>query len=128
MKVIFLKTNKIKQVKDGYARNFLIPQGLAVLATKQEIENLEQRQAKIKKQEKRLSKKILHMTLKVGETGKSFGSITSAKIAKKLNINKKQVLLKEPIRKTGKYKVAIDLGQGTQPQLSLRVSAQNQNA
>jgi len=125
MKVIILKKNKIKQVKDGYARNFLIPQGLAVLATPQELKKLKVRQEKAKKDIKLLEKTELEMSLRVGETGKAFGAITASDIAKELNLNKKQVLLKKPIKKPGDYKIKIDL-EGEKPQLSLRVSADHQ--
>jgi len=127
MKVIIQKTGEIKNVKDGYARNYLMPRGLAVLATSLAVQDLERKQAKIKKQAQRLEKMKLEIELKIGEKGKAFGAITAKDIAEKLNLDKKQVLLEEPIKKPGEYKIAIDLGQGRRPQLSLRVSDQNQN-
>lgn len=128
MKVILKKTGEIKDVKDGYARNYLIPNNLAVLATALAIQDLERKQAKLKKRTQALSKTVLIMKLEVGEKGKAFGSITSQDIADKLKINKKQVLLEKPIKKTGEYKIAIKLGPKSQPKLLLRVSAKNQKA
>jgi len=128
MKVIIKKTSEIKNVKDGYARNYLIPQGLAILATNLAVQELEKQQAKIKKQAQKLEKIKLDIELKIGEKGKAFGAITAKDIAEKLNLDKKQVLLEEPIKKPGEYKIAIDLGQGIRPQLSLRVSGQSQSA
>ncbi|MFH1392325.1 MAG: 50S ribosomal protein L9 [bacterium] len=128
MKVILKKTSEIKNVKDGYARNYLIPQGLAVLATNLAVQELEKQQAQIKKQAEKLEKTKISLKLKIGKKGKAFGAITAKDIAEKLDINKKQVLLEKPIKKPGQYKVVIDLGQGIKPQLSLRVSGQNQSA
>lgn len=128
MKVIIKKTSEIKNVKDGYARNYLIPQGLAVLATNLAIQDLERKQAKIRKQAEALSKKTLTMYLRAGESkDKFFGSITALKIAKELGLDKKQILLEKPIKKPGEYKITIDLGQ-LKPELSLRVSDQRQSA
>lgn len=127
MKIILKKTNEIKNVKDGYARNYLIPQGLAVLATNLAIQELEKQQAKIRKQAEKLEKIKLSLKLKIGDKGKAFGAITAAKIAKKLNLNKKQVLLDKPIKRVGDYKIKIDLGQA-KPQLFLRVSGERQSA
>ncbi len=127
MKVIIKKTSEIKNVKDGYARNYLIPHGLAVLATNLAIQELERKQAKIKKQAQKLEKIKLDIELEIGEKGKAFGAITAKDIAEKLNLDKKQVFLEEPIKKPGEYKITIDLGQ-LKPQLSLHVSGQRQSA
>lgn len=127
MKVIIHKTGEIKEVKNGYARNYLIPQNLAILATELAIQDLEREKSKLKKQAEVFSKKVISMKLEVGDKGKAFGSITSADIAEKLKINKKQVLLEKPIKKAGEYKIAINLGQ-LKPKLLLRVSAKNQKA
>lgn len=127
MQVIIKKTGQIKNVKDGYARNYLIPQGLAVLATSLAVQELEKQQAKIKKQAQKIEKMKINIELVIGETGKAFGAVTAKDIAQKLNLDKKQVLLEEPIKKPGEYKIAIDLGQGIRPQLSLHVSGHRQN-
>ncbi|PIP17346.1 MAG: 50S ribosomal protein L9 [Candidatus Portnoybacteria bacterium CG23_combo_of_CG06-09_8_20_14_all_37_13] len=122
MKIIIKKTSEIKNVKDGYARNYLIPRGLAVLATGLAVQELEKQQAKIKRQAQKLEKIKLDIELKIGEKGKAFGAITAKDIAEKLKLDKKQVFLEEPIKQPGEYKVTIDLGQGIRPQLFLHVS------
>lgn len=127
MKVILEKTSEIKNVKDGYARNYLIPQGLAVLATDLAIQELEKQQAKARKQAEKLEKRKLSFKLKIGDKGKAFGAITAKDIAEKLNLDKKQILLDKPIKKAGEYKIKIDLGHA-KPELCLRVSGQSQTA
>ena len=132
MKVILIedvkgtgKKGEIKEVSDGYARNFLIKRGLAKeadsvsvnnLNTKKEAENFH-RQEEIKRNIE-LSKKLnlaeVSVKVKCGEKGKLFGSVTSQEIADGLfalgyEIDKKKILLKEPIKKLGIYRVDIKL-------------------
>jgi large subunit ribosomal protein L9 len=137
MRVIIKETGEIKEVKDGYGRNFLIPRGLAVLATPQAIKKIERQKQEEMHKIQELAQKIeqtkLEMQVRVGERGKLFGGITPLKIAKALKekgikISKKQVLLKEPIKNLGKYSITIELASQLKPQLSLRVVAQSQNA
>ena len=125
MKVILLKDVKgtgvkgdVVNVSDGYARNFLFPKGLAVEATKSnlnELKNKERAQQKRIEQEKQeareLAKKISDITLvikaKSGENGKLFGSVTNKEIAQELKkqhnitIDRKKIVLDEPIKQLG---------------------------
>lgn len=132
MKVIFLKDVKgqgkkgeVKEVSEGYARNFLMPKGLVQLATDGNVKTLEQmnvseqkKKDKEKEQAKELGAKIAEMTLvikaKSGEGGKLFGSITSKQIADELagqgvKIDKRKIELDDPIRTMGVTQVAIKL-------------------
>jgi large subunit ribosomal protein L9 len=132
MKVIFLqdvkgqgKKGEIKDVSEGYANNYLIPRGLAKLATEGNLKSLEaQKQAearrkdKEKEQAQRLAERIAALTLRIkakaGEGGRLFGSITSKQIAEeleKLNItvDKRKIELTEPIRSLGVSQVPIKL-------------------
>jgi len=116
----------IVKVKPGYARNYLIPKKMAVIANKANLALLEQEKATIvarrKKQRQEaetLSKKIAGaiITIKhrVGEEEKLFGSVTAADIAEKLaemdvQIEKKNILLTEPIKTLGEFTVAVKVG------------------
>lgn len=134
MKVIFLQDVKgkgrkgdLKEVADGYARNYLLPRGLAVEANKGNLKILEEQKRKEeekKKEEllkaKKLAEKLNETTLqiktdKVGENGRLFGSITSKQIRDELKrqyqveIDKKKIQLPEPIRTLGATKISIKL-------------------
>ncbi|MGI5879954.1 MAG: 50S ribosomal protein L9 [Syntrophomonadaceae bacterium] len=131
MKVIFLqevkgkgKVGEIKEVSDGYARNFLIPKGLAEEATKTRIKEVEEqtlRQSKLKEKEKadalqlqqQLEGKTIHIKAKTGGGDKLFGAVTAKEVAQslkeqhKINIDKKKIDLGEPIKHLGEYQVKI---------------------
>lgn len=119
------KKGQILDVKEGYARNFLIPGGLAVEASGGAMKQIEEEKkasdrhkAKEKEEAQDLAKKIGAVSIllkhKAGEEGRLFGSITSAEIAealkqKSFNIDKKKIVLDEPIRLVGDYEVKIKL-------------------
>lgn len=130
MKVIFIKDVKgrgkageVKNVADGYARNYLLPNNLAVEATKGNMQSLkakqqsEARKAEEEKQEAEQLKVLLEKTTvelkaKTGEGGRLFGSITSKQIAdelkkQKINIDKRKIDLAEPIRSLGYTNVPV---------------------
>jgi large subunit ribosomal protein L9 len=132
MKVIFLKDVKgqgkkgeIKEVSEGYAANFLIPQKLAQPASQGNVKTLEQqKQAEIRKKEHEkeeaelLGKKLEGMTVvlrsKAGEGGRLFGSITNKQIAEelekmKIKLDKRKIMLDEPIRTLGFTNVPVKL-------------------
>lgn len=112
-------------VKPGYARNFLLPKGLAMEATikNQQLAEELKKQVSLKliKQKEdaqaavqRLSGVALEIKAKTGEEGKLFGSVTSMNIeeglkAQGIEIDRKKILLEEPIKKTGEYEVQIKL-------------------
>lgn len=128
-------------VKDGYARNFLLPQNVAELATDGALKNREKNLARIKaKQEKlhqqalEIAKKIeefasLELSAKAGESGKLFGTITTKKLAEELalksgiEVDKKNVTLNAPINKVGEYKMLIKLTSKVKTELTVIVSA-----
>ncbi len=130
MKVILLqdienlgKKYEIKKVADGYARNFLIPKGLAKKATKEALLWLEtQKEIEVKKAEEELKKvqdlasaidgQEIIIPAKIGEEGQLFGSITSQRISEKLKelgfeIKKNQIELSEPIKELGEFSLKI---------------------
>ena len=122
------KSGEIVAVKDGYARNYLIPHGLAYQATagnKRRIEvEQQQRDARMASQRaeatgvaERLATISLTFTVKTGEGEKLFGSITAADIAEKLKeqgfaVDKRRIVLDEPIKMVGIYKVPVRLEAG----------------
>ncbi|HSH52284.1 MAG TPA: 50S ribosomal protein L9 [Bacteroidales bacterium] len=128
----------IVNVKDGYARNFLIPNGLAVIATtsakKMHAENKRQRahkEEKIKNQALEVAKKLENKTLTIGaktsSTGKIFGSVNTIQIAEKLNadgfdIDRKNITITEDqIKEVGKYTANIKLHKEVTVEIEIEV-------
>ncbi|MFK7755617.1 MAG: 50S ribosomal protein L9 [Flavobacteriales bacterium] len=118
--------NDVVSVKPGYARNFLIPQGMAKMATKSALkmhaENTKQRahkDAKIKENAQALAEKLGAISLSIGakasENGKIFGSVNNIQIAEAINakgfeIDRKHISLKDDtIKELGKYEVSVKL-------------------
>ena len=145
MKVILLqdvkgtgKKNQLVNVSDGYARNFLFTKKLAVEATTDNLQKLKEFNASqdLKKQKeieaaKELARKIEEIQIiikaKSGETGKIFGGITSANISEELkkqhniNVDKKKIMLDEPIKLLGNYTVNMKLYEGINAKLKVNV-------
>ncbi len=131
----------IVTVKDGYARNFLLPQNLAEKATKGAIENREQNIARIKaKQEKlhaealELAKKfedlgVIELDAKAGESGKLFGTVTTKKLAEEIKeklgyeIDRKNIALDAPINKLGTFSMMIKLTSKVKANLNINIVA-----
>lgn len=132
MKVIFLKDVKgtgkkgeIKEISDGYARNFLFPKKLAVVASEGNLTTLNEEKKKnqeleaqklqeANKLKEKLETLTLSFTTKVGKEGKVFGSVTSKQISEQLrsqglDIDKKQIHLDDPIRSLGTTQVSVKL-------------------
>ena len=132
MKVILLedvrgtgKAGDVANVSDGYARNMLIPRGLAVEATAQNIKQLEKKKEAMAKKfaedkaaalelKKKLEEVTVEVRTKAGKDGKVFGSVTSKDIADALNqmgfdIDKKKIQLDSPIKATGMTDVNVKL-------------------
>lgn len=132
MKVIFLqdvkgkgKKGEVKDVSDGYARNYLLPKRLAEEATKGNLSKLEERkkkqrqEAEQKKAEaEKLKEQIERLTVKIeaksGENGRLFGSVTNKQIAEQLKqhqikVDKRKIELDEPIRTLGVTKVPVKI-------------------
>ena len=120
------RTGEIKDVADGYARNYLLPKGLAIEATGGELKQLAQeRQTERTKKDrahqdaeelaKRLGEVTLVFKLKAGEHGKTFGSVTAKEVADalkkeaKADIDKTKIVLHEPLRSLGVQTVEVRL-------------------
>ena len=120
------KKGEIVKVNDGYARNFILPKKLGIEASKQNIYELklqkdaeDRRQKEILEEAKQLAKKLeastVNLKIKAGESGKTFGSISTKEIAAALNeqpgfeLDKKKIQLSEPIKNAGTYTVGVKL-------------------
>lgn len=128
---------QIIDVADGFARNYLVPKGLAVEANVKNVKSLEHERKiiqgkarKIKNQAEDLAGKIsgtnLIIKAKAGEEGKLFGSVTTMDIAERLKeegieIDKKRIVLDEPIKRVGAYSVSIKVHPEVLTQLNVQV-------
>ncbi len=143
VQVIFLeniennKVGDVKNVPDGYARNFLLKKGLAVLATPEELTKIEARLEKIKKDEEKkvgetekLAEKVgntkIKLEMQVGEEGKLFGSVTNRDVAEALSekgfeIDKANIEFPETIKEAGKHVAHVKLGHGVSTDINIEV-------
>ena len=151
MKVIFLedapkgRRGEIKEVADGYARNFLFPKGMALPATSSAIkaakdlsdekaESQARQREELNRMVQELEGKELHFKAKAGARGRLHGAITTANIADELSglagleIDKKKVELEEPLHHLGIYDVAINLGTGPEAKFTVKVVIEEETA
>jgi large subunit ribosomal protein L9 len=136
------KAGQLLEVSDGYARNFLFPRNLAEEATTGKIADLNARQQSRKAREdkekqaaeedkKLLQGKMVHVTASGGESGKLFGSVTTAQIAEVLEaqhmikVDKRDIKLAEPVKQPGHYPISVRLYAGVQADMTLVVEIQN---
>ena len=131
----------IVNVKDGYARNFLLPQNFAEIATKGAKENREKNIARIKAKQEKLHAEALEMAKKIeelgsiefsakaGESGKLFGAITTKRLAEEikaktnLDVDRKTISLDAPINKLGSFNMTIKLTSKVKVTLGINVTA-----
>ncbi len=135
------KKDQIINANDGYARNYLFPKDLAVLADKGNIANLEMKKAskehkkeleklEAKKVAEKIDKILLKLPVKSGENGKIFGSVTSKEIAQnleeqyKIKVDKKKIALSEPIKVLGMFNIDIKLYDDVIAKLKVNVISQ----
>ena len=134
------KKGEIVKVSDGYARNFILPKKLGLEATKQNLYDLnmqkaaeEKRQKEILEEAKAFGKKLEGLTVKIsikaGEGGKTFGSVSTKEIseaAKKqfnIDLDKKKLQLADPIKNAGTYTVPVKLHPQVTAELKVQVEA-----
>ncbi len=130
--------NEVVKVRNGYARNFLIPRQLAVEASPGNRKQLEERMKQVKKKEERLlaefnsvSAKLtespLRILAKTGTSGKIFGSVTSLQIARAIReqkgyeIDRKKIHIVDEVKELGTYRANIDFGNGQSTEVSFEV-------
>ena len=132
------KKDEVINANDGYARNYLFPRNLAVPADKGNLTNLQSKKSSEEHRKdlerqaaKEVSKKIEQIQLKIsvksGDNGRVFGSVTSKEIAEnlekqyKIKVDKKKILLAEPIKVLGTFNIDIKLFDGINAKLKLNV-------
>jgi large subunit ribosomal protein L9 len=151
MNVVFLKNvagvakaGDVKEVADGYARNYLIPNKLAVPATenvkaelakqaKAQQKKQAQMEAEFKQTAEQIEKANLVLKAKTGANGRLFGSITAADIAKELEssagiiVDRRKIELPEPIRELGAFEVIVKLYKDINAKLKITVRSLEEN-
>lgn len=146
MRVVFLSdvegtayAGEIKNVADGYARNFLLPRKLAAPANTSTVQQAEARARQLAKEQEKidegaravaatLTKAPIVITARVGEQGRLFGSVTASDIAEALNaqgasgVGHRQVVLRTPIKDVGTYEVPVNLTRNVNATVSVQVA------
>ena len=133
---------EVKEVADGYARNYLMPKGFAVLATKGLIKQAQERAEAQRKRDfkartdaealsQRINGQTLRFIARVGELDRLYGSITNVDIAEKLGaqlgleVDRRRVELGDPIKRAGVYSVVVNRGHGLEPRINVVVEGEN---
>ncbi|MBC7851417.1 MAG: 50S ribosomal protein L9 [Chitinophagaceae bacterium] len=133
--------NEVVKVRNGYARNFLIPQKLAIEASPSNMKQLEEKRKQLKKKEDlmlaginqviaKLKESPLKLTAKTGTSGKIFGSITSLQISRGIReqkgyeIDRRRISISDEVKELGTYKATIDFGNGQSTELEFEVVAE----
>ena len=147
MKVILLqdvkgqgKKGEVVEVNEGYARNFLIKKGLAEVATASKLNDISQKKAAAdyhkaeevkatKAMAEELKGKCFTVKIKAGQNGKVFGSVTGANIADAIQaagypVDKRKVVLPQPIKTLGSYDIELKLLEGISAKISVTVEAE----
>lgn len=134
-------TNELVTVKNGYARNFLIPQKKAVEANSSNLKQMEEKQKQKAKKEAKLLSEInsvitvlkqspLRIGAKTGTSGKIFGSVTSLQISRAIRdqkgyeIDRKRINITEEVKELGLHKATIDFGNGNNTEIEFEVVAE----
>jgi large subunit ribosomal protein L9 len=133
--------NELVRVKNGYARNFLIPEKKAVEANPSNMKQLEEKMKQQKKKEEKLLAEVnqviaklqagpVKIGAKTGTSGKIFGSVTSLQLARAIReqkgyeIDRKRISIADEVKELGTYKAVIDFGNGKSTELEFEVGAE----
>jgi large subunit ribosomal protein L9 len=133
--------NELVTVKNGYARNFLIPRKMAVEASPSNLKQLEERMKQQQKKEAKMLAEInsviaklqegaVKIGAKTGTSGKIFGSVTSLQISRAIReqkgyeIDRKKISINDEVKELGSYKAVIDFGNGKNTELEFEVVAE----
>jgi large subunit ribosomal protein L9 len=133
--------NEIVSVKNGFARNFLIPQKMAVEASPSNLKQLEERLKQIRKKEEKMMAEIskviavlkespVKVGAKTGTSGKIFGSVTNVQVARAIReqkgyeVDRRKIHVSDEIKELGPYKVKVDFGGGHEAEVDLEVVAE----
>ncbi len=150
MRVVFLddvdgvaQAGEIKNVADGYARNFLLPRKLAAAATTASMQQAEKRAKQLAVEQEKLDAAAqqiagtvtgtaIVITVKAGDEGRLFGSVTASDIAEAVNeragtqLGHRQVTLSRPIRDVGQYEIEVSLTRNVKAQVAIEVKNENE--
>ena len=150
MKVVLLenlpgrgKAGEIKEVSKGYAKNFLLPRGLALVATPTVIKQVESRLEREKLEESMDHEKLVELAQQIegreirlkarmGTEERLFGSITAANVAEELSrvtgsvIDKKKIDLEKPFRQIGSYEIAVKLAGDIKPKITVVIEEEKE--
>ena len=134
------KIGDVVRVRDGYARNYLLPRGLVLIANKKNLKAFEHQKKIVGDQKQKIMRQAqavgdqlsgvsLVIPMKVGEEGRLFGSVTNIQIekalkSKGLNVERRKIHLNEPIKMTGDYEVPIRLSADVTIPLKVSVVAE----
>ncbi len=148
MEIILIKdvdnlggANELVKVRNGYARNFLIPQKFAIEASPSNLKQLEEKSKQLKKKEDKMLAAIneviaklkegtLKLSAKTGTSGKIFGSITSLQISRAIReqkgyeIDRRKISIADEVKELGTYKASIDFGNGHATEVEFEVVAE----
>ena len=148
MEIILIKdvdnlggANELVKVRNGYARNFLIPQKFAIEASPSNLKQLEEKRKQLKKKEDKMLAAIneviaklkegtLKLSAKTGTSGKIFGSITSLQISRAIReqkgyeIDRRKISIADEVKGLGTYKASIDFGNGHATEVEFEVVAE----
>ena len=131
------KIGEVVRVRDGYARNYLLPRGLVLIANKKNLKTFDHQKKLVADQKQKIMRQAqsaadqltgvsLVIPMKVGEEGRLFGSVTNIQIekalkAKGLNVDRRKIHLDEPIKTVGDYEVPVRLAADLTVPLKLSV-------
>lgn len=134
------ETGEVVDVKPGYARNYLLPQGMAVPATEGNLERIQEERRRVERAEVRereeaeelasaLGGRSITFHVRAGEEGRLYGSVTASDITDELAeqgvaVDRRRLVLDEPIKELGVYNVAVDLHEDVRPELKIWVVAE----
>ncbi len=133
--------NELVTVKNGYGRNYLIPQKMAVEASPSNIKMMEEKKKQLAKKEAKLMAEInsviaalqsgaIKIGAKTGTSGKIFGSVTSVQIAKAIReqkgyeIDRRRITIIDEVKELGTYKAKIEFGNGNETEVEFEVTAE----
>ena len=148
MQVILIKdvnnlggANELVTVKNGYGRNYLIPQKFAVEASPSNLKQLDEKMKQLAKKEAKLLAEVnsviavlidgaLKIGAKTGTSGKIFGSVTSVQVARAIReqkgyeIDRRRITIVDEIKELGNYKANVDFGNGNETEVELEITAE----
>lgn len=134
-------TNEVVKVRNGYARNYLIPQKFALEANPSNLRQLEERMKHVRKKEEKMLAELnnvisklkdgpLKVGAKTGTSGKIFGSVTPLQISRAIReqkgyeIDRKKIHIQDEVKELGTYKATIDFGNGNSTEIEFEVAGE----